>query len=172
MRYVSLLIFGVKTCTNEIPVGYNLFWIIWVLLVIGKLILSVDKDTYEELGLQGHPSLYSGKKPMRYSKYPSFIDNIHTFLVLKYFYEDFEGGGHPRWDLETGIQLSSVWKNNLATCTRKGDCPDPLIEYPSQDFFTENYWNSWRCGIFLEVQLYVSIWGMWVLGIELNRSQY
>lgn len=50
-----LLIFGVK---------------IWVLLVIGKLILSVDKDTYEELGLQGHPSLYSGKKPMRYSKYP------------------------------------------------------------------------------------------------------
>ncbi|NXS02508.1 RPP40 protein, partial [Oxylabes madagascariensis] len=36
------------------------------LLPNGKLILSVDKDTYEELGLQGHPSRYSGKKVMRY----------------------------------------------------------------------------------------------------------
>ncbi|XP_031445174.1 ribonuclease P protein subunit p40 [Phasianus colchicus] len=36
------------------------------LLPTGKLILSVDKDTYEELGLQGRPSRYSGKKPMRY----------------------------------------------------------------------------------------------------------
>ncbi|KAF7248780.1 Ribonuclease P protein subunit p40 [Varanus komodoensis] len=36
------------------------------LLPTGKLILSLDKDTYEELGLQGRPSLYSGKKPMRY----------------------------------------------------------------------------------------------------------
>ncbi|XP_050747754.1 ribonuclease P protein subunit p40 isoform X4 [Gymnogyps californianus] len=37
------------------------------LLPNGKLILSVDKDTYEELGLQGRPSQYSGKKVMRYS---------------------------------------------------------------------------------------------------------
>ncbi|XP_025061778.1 ribonuclease P protein subunit p40 isoform X2 [Alligator sinensis] len=37
------------------------------LLPTGKLILSVDKDTYEELGLQGRPSRYSGKKVMRYS---------------------------------------------------------------------------------------------------------
>ncbi|XP_025925362.1 ribonuclease P protein subunit p40 isoform X5 [Apteryx rowi] len=36
------------------------------LLPTGKLILSVDKDTYEELGLQGRPSQYSGKKVMRY----------------------------------------------------------------------------------------------------------
>ncbi|XP_065685964.1 ribonuclease P protein subunit p40 isoform X3 [Patagioenas fasciata] len=36
------------------------------LLPTGKLILSVDKDTYEELGLQGRPSQYSGKKAMRY----------------------------------------------------------------------------------------------------------
>uniref|UniRef100_A0A8C9MF94 Ribonuclease P/MRP subunit p40 n=1 Tax=Serinus canaria TaxID=9135 RepID=A0A8C9MF94_SERCA len=36
------------------------------LLPNGKLILSVDKDTYEELGLQGRPSRYSGKKVMRY----------------------------------------------------------------------------------------------------------
>ncbi|KAJ7395041.1 Ribonuclease P protein subunit p40 [Pitangus sulphuratus] len=36
------------------------------LLPNGKLILSVDKDTYEELGLQGRPSRYSGKKAMRY----------------------------------------------------------------------------------------------------------
>uniref|UniRef100_A0A8D0HF79 Uncharacterized protein n=1 Tax=Sphenodon punctatus TaxID=8508 RepID=A0A8D0HF79_SPHPU len=37
------------------------------LLPTGKLIISVDKDTYEELGLQGLPSQYSGKKVMRYS---------------------------------------------------------------------------------------------------------
>ncbi|KAM5157791.1 ribonuclease P protein subunit p40 [Mantella aurantiaca] len=36
------------------------------LLPTGKLIISTDKDTYEELGLQGKPSLYSGKKTMRY----------------------------------------------------------------------------------------------------------
>ncbi|KAM8967503.1 ribonuclease P protein subunit p40 [Pelodytes ibericus] len=36
------------------------------LLPAGKLLLSVDKDTYEELGLQGKPSLYSGKNAMRY----------------------------------------------------------------------------------------------------------
>ncbi|KFQ66227.1 Ribonuclease P protein subunit p40, partial [Pelecanus crispus] len=36
------------------------------LLPNGKLILSVDKDTYEELGLQGRPSRYAGKKVMRY----------------------------------------------------------------------------------------------------------
>ncbi|XP_074998717.1 ribonuclease P protein subunit p40 isoform X2 [Calonectris borealis] len=36
------------------------------LLPNGKLILSVDKDTYEELGLQGRPSRYCGKKVMRY----------------------------------------------------------------------------------------------------------
>ncbi|MEE6513387.1 hypothetical protein FKM82_020973 [Ascaphus truei] len=35
-------------------------------LPVGKLIISADKDTYEELGLQGKPSLYSGKKAMRY----------------------------------------------------------------------------------------------------------
>ncbi|XP_072267862.1 ribonuclease P protein subunit p40 [Pyxicephalus adspersus] len=36
------------------------------LLPTGKLILSVEKDTYEELGLQGKQSLYSGKKATRY----------------------------------------------------------------------------------------------------------
>nr|XP_014332290.1 PREDICTED: ribonuclease P protein subunit p40 isoform X2 [Bos mutus] len=32
----------------------------------GKLILSLDKDTYEETGLQGRPSQYSGRKTMRF----------------------------------------------------------------------------------------------------------
>uniref|UniRef100_A0A5F9CKY4 Ribonuclease P/MRP subunit p40 n=1 Tax=Oryctolagus cuniculus TaxID=9986 RepID=A0A5F9CKY4_RABIT len=32
----------------------------------GKLILSLDKDTYEETGLEGHPSKYSGRKSMRF----------------------------------------------------------------------------------------------------------
>ncbi|KAF6111179.1 ribonuclease P/MRP subunit p40 [Phyllostomus discolor] len=37
------------------------------LLPNGKLILSLDKDTYEETGLQGHPSRYSGRKIMKFS---------------------------------------------------------------------------------------------------------
>uniref|UniRef100_A0A8C9A4Q6 Ribonuclease P/MRP subunit p40 n=1 Tax=Prolemur simus TaxID=1328070 RepID=A0A8C9A4Q6_PROSS len=37
------------------------------LLPNGKLILSLDKDTYEESGLQGHPSQYSGRKIMKFS---------------------------------------------------------------------------------------------------------
>ncbi|XP_015982295.2 ribonuclease P protein subunit p40 isoform X1 [Rousettus aegyptiacus] len=36
------------------------------LLPNGKLILSLDKDTYEETGLQGHPSQYSGRKIMKF----------------------------------------------------------------------------------------------------------
>nr|XP_014715673.2 ribonuclease P protein subunit p40 isoform X2 [Equus asinus] len=36
------------------------------LLPNGKLILSLDKDTYEETGLQGHPSRYSGRKIMKF----------------------------------------------------------------------------------------------------------
>ncbi|XP_021036350.1 ribonuclease P protein subunit p40 isoform X2 [Mus caroli] len=36
------------------------------LLPNGKLILSLDKDTYEETGLQGHPSRYSGRKSMKF----------------------------------------------------------------------------------------------------------
>ncbi|XP_078055278.1 ribonuclease P protein subunit p40 [Mustelus asterias] len=37
------------------------------LLPTGKLILSVDKDTYEELGLEGQPSTYSHKTAVRYN---------------------------------------------------------------------------------------------------------
>uniref|UniRef100_A0A7N5JC12 Ribonuclease P/MRP subunit p40 n=1 Tax=Ailuropoda melanoleuca TaxID=9646 RepID=A0A7N5JC12_AILME len=37
------------------------------LLPNGKLILSLDKDTYEETGLQGRPSQYSGRKIMKFS---------------------------------------------------------------------------------------------------------
>ncbi|XP_078282701.1 ribonuclease P protein subunit p40 isoform X3 [Rhinoraja longicauda] len=36
------------------------------LLPTGKLILSVDKDTYQELGLEGQPSKYSHRTVMRY----------------------------------------------------------------------------------------------------------
>ncbi|XP_037699288.1 ribonuclease P protein subunit p40 isoform X2 [Choloepus didactylus] len=36
------------------------------LLPNGKLILSLDKDTYEETGLQGHPSQYSSRKTMKF----------------------------------------------------------------------------------------------------------
>ncbi|XP_003468878.2 ribonuclease P protein subunit p40 [Cavia porcellus] len=36
------------------------------LLPNGKLILSLDKDTYEETGLQGRPSQYSGRRIMKF----------------------------------------------------------------------------------------------------------
>ncbi|XP_018597238.1 ribonuclease P protein subunit p40 isoform X1 [Scleropages formosus] len=36
------------------------------LLPTGQLILSVVKDTYEQLGLEGRPSQYAHKRPMRY----------------------------------------------------------------------------------------------------------
>ncbi|KAG7488676.1 hypothetical protein MATL_G00037550 [Megalops atlanticus] len=36
------------------------------LLPTGQLILSVDKDTYEELGLEGQVSEYNHRQPMRY----------------------------------------------------------------------------------------------------------
>ncbi|KAM3840373.1 ribonuclease P protein subunit p40 isoform 1-T2 [Vipera latastei] len=54
------------------------------LLPTGKLILSVDKDTYEELGLQGHPSLYSGKKPMRYIITVDLMDTAFSPENKKY----------------------------------------------------------------------------------------
>jgi len=34
----------------------------------GQLILSLDKDTYEQLGLEGQPSQYNHKKAMRFGK--------------------------------------------------------------------------------------------------------
>ncbi|CAB1317926.1 unnamed protein product [Coregonus sp. 'balchen'] len=36
------------------------------LLPSSQLILSVDKDTYEQLGLEGKPSQYNHRRPMRY----------------------------------------------------------------------------------------------------------
>lgn len=39
-----------------------------VLLFPGQLILSLDKDTYEQLGLEGQPSQYNHKKAMRFGK--------------------------------------------------------------------------------------------------------
>ncbi|KAG8133284.1 hypothetical protein E2320_011090 [Naja naja] len=54
------------------------------LLPTGKLILSVDKDTYQELGLQGNPSLYSGKKPMRYIITVDLMDTAFTPENKKY----------------------------------------------------------------------------------------
>ncbi|XP_069349393.1 ribonuclease P protein subunit p40 isoform X3 [Eulemur rufifrons] len=47
------------------------------LLPNGKLILSLDKDTYEESGLQGRPSQYSGRKTMKFS--------IEESVMMSYF---------------------------------------------------------------------------------------
>uniref|UniRef100_A0A8B9GM09 Ribonuclease P/MRP 40 subunit n=1 Tax=Astyanax mexicanus TaxID=7994 RepID=A0A8B9GM09_ASTMX len=38
-----------------------------VFFVSGQLILSLDKDTYEQLGLEGRPSQYSHRKTVRHS---------------------------------------------------------------------------------------------------------
>lgn len=39
------------------------------IIIVGKLILSLDKDTYEETGLQGRPAQHSGKKTVKFSEY-------------------------------------------------------------------------------------------------------
>ncbi|KAM4689165.1 ribonuclease P protein subunit p40 [Discoglossus pictus] len=53
-------------------------------LPTGKLIISADKDTYEELGLQGCPSLYSGKTVMRYIINIDLTDEAFTPEGKKY----------------------------------------------------------------------------------------
>ncbi|XP_031802773.1 ribonuclease P protein subunit p40 isoform X2 [Sarcophilus harrisii] len=50
----------------------------------GKLILSLDKDTYEEIGLQGHPSRYSGRKVMRYIVTLDLMDSSFNPESKKY----------------------------------------------------------------------------------------
>lgn len=54
---------------NALYTSRNKQWI----LCSGKLLISVNKDTYEELGLEGKPSLYSGKNALRYSKFQSAV---------------------------------------------------------------------------------------------------
>ncbi|XP_072459821.1 ribonuclease P protein subunit p40 isoform X2 [Notamacropus eugenii] len=54
------------------------------LLPNGKLILSLDKDTYEEIGLQGHPSQYSGRKVMRYIVTLDLMDSSFSPESKKY----------------------------------------------------------------------------------------
>ncbi|XP_074126966.1 ribonuclease P protein subunit p40 [Sminthopsis crassicaudata] len=54
------------------------------LLPNGKLIVSLDKDTYEEIGLQGHPSRYSGRKVMRYIVTLDLMDSSFNPESKKY----------------------------------------------------------------------------------------
>ncbi|XP_005997017.1 ribonuclease P protein subunit p40 isoform X1 [Latimeria chalumnae] len=44
-------------------------------LPTGKLVLSVDKDTFEELGLEGRPSQYTHKRATRYTILVDLIDS-------------------------------------------------------------------------------------------------
>ncbi|XP_038626293.1 ribonuclease P protein subunit p40 [Tachyglossus aculeatus] len=53
-------------------------------LPTGRLILSLDKDTYEELGLQGRPSQYSGRKAMRYIVAIELTDDSFNPETKKY----------------------------------------------------------------------------------------
>ncbi|KAM9739238.1 ribonuclease P protein subunit p40 isoform 2-T3 [Dama dama] len=54
------------------------------LLPNGKLILSLDKDTYEETGLQGRPSQYSGRKTMRFIVSIDLMDLSSNLESKKY----------------------------------------------------------------------------------------
>ncbi|KAM4817125.1 ribonuclease P protein subunit p40 [Urocitellus parryii] len=54
------------------------------LLPNGKLILSLDKDTYEETGLQGHPSQYSGRKIMKFIVSIDLMDLSFNLNSKKY----------------------------------------------------------------------------------------
>ncbi|XP_004598676.2 ribonuclease P protein subunit p40 isoform X1 [Ochotona princeps] len=54
------------------------------LLPSGKLILSLDKDTYEETGLQGHPSKYSGRKIMKFIVSIDLMDLSLNLISKKY----------------------------------------------------------------------------------------
>ncbi|XP_029446452.1 ribonuclease P protein subunit p40 isoform X4 [Rhinatrema bivittatum] len=93
-------------------------------LPTGKLILSLDKDTYEELGLQGRPSLYSGKKVMRYivtidltdaaflpdtKKHKRVLWALQENKPLKF---DFLVGWHSA-DMETSTAMSYFSKLNM-----------------------------------------------------------
>ncbi|XP_006888793.1 PREDICTED: ribonuclease P protein subunit p40 isoform X3 [Elephantulus edwardii] len=53
------------------------------LLPNGKLVLSLDKDTYEETGLQGHPSQYSGRKIMKFSAEESTMMSYFSSYQIK-----------------------------------------------------------------------------------------
>ncbi|XP_022373530.1 ribonuclease P protein subunit p40 isoform X2 [Enhydra lutris kenyoni] len=50
----------------------------------GKLILSLDKDTYEETGLQGRPSKYSGRKVMKFIVSIDLMDLSFNLNSKKY----------------------------------------------------------------------------------------
>ncbi|KAM5300254.1 ribonuclease P protein subunit p40 isoform 4-T4 [Ctenodactylus gundi] len=50
----------------------------------GKLILSLDKDTYEETGLQGHPSKYSGRNIMKFIVSIDLVDSSFNLDSKKY----------------------------------------------------------------------------------------
>ncbi|XP_044114201.1 ribonuclease P protein subunit p40 isoform X2 [Neovison vison] len=54
------------------------------LLPNGKLILSLDKDTYEETGLQGRPSKYSGRKVMKFIVSIDLMDLSFNLNSKKY----------------------------------------------------------------------------------------
>ncbi|XP_012872139.1 PREDICTED: ribonuclease P protein subunit p40-like [Dipodomys ordii] len=54
------------------------------LLLNGKLILSLDKDTYEETGLQGHPSQYSGRKIRKFIVSNDLMDSSFILESMKY----------------------------------------------------------------------------------------
>ena len=58
-------------------------WVICLFLTVGVLILSLDKDTYEQLGLTGKPSAF--QKKHKFSKYNITVGHFMLVIVLSYF---------------------------------------------------------------------------------------
>ena len=66
-----------------ILVTFLVEWVICLFLIVGVLILSLDKDTYEQLGLTGKPSAF--QKNHRFSKCNITVGQFMSVIVLSYF---------------------------------------------------------------------------------------
>ncbi|XP_006634444.2 ribonuclease P protein subunit p40 [Lepisosteus oculatus] len=71
----------------------------FALLPTGKLVLSLDKDTYEDLGLEGQPSQYNHKVPVRYVITVDLADKSLAPGTNKY--------KRVMWALKEKVQLRS-----------------------------------------------------------------
>ncbi|XP_042547698.1 ribonuclease P protein subunit p40-like [Dipodomys spectabilis] len=80
------------------------------LLPNGKLILSLDKDTYEETGLQGHPSQYSGRKIRKFSAIES--------TMMSYFSKYQIQKHHPKVELNIVNHLQCPVSCYLSRCIK------------------------------------------------------
>ncbi|XP_035270040.1 ribonuclease P protein subunit p40 [Anguilla anguilla] len=94
----------------------------FALLPTGQVILSVDKDTYEELGLEGKASQYNHRQPMRYVVTIDLTDKSMAAGGKRY--------KRVMWALQEKVQLTSDFL--LARYSTGGDGEDLLQSFFSQ----------------------------------------